>query len=114
MKLFFELYCDEDVSVLLSELLKGRGYNALTTREAEMLGKSDAEQLKFAAENFYTFLTHNRVDFEKLHKEYIKSSKKHSGIIIAKRRNEYFLLKRLLKILNNVTADEIKQQIRYI
>jgi len=62
MKLFIELYCDEDVSVLLPELLKGNEYKALITREAKMLGKSDEEQLEFAAKNSYTLLTHNRVD----------------------------------------------------
>lgn len=43
MSLFIELYLDEDVSVLLSELLRGRGFIAVTTRDAEMLGKSDRE-----------------------------------------------------------------------
>lgn len=114
MSLFIELYLDEDVSVLLSELLRGRGFIAVTTRDAEMLGKSDREQLRYAVESKYILLTHNRVDFERLHEEYRESSEGHYGIIIAKRRNEYSVLKRLLRILNQVTADEIKNQIRYI
>ncbi len=45
MKLFAELYLDEDVSVLLATLLRARGF-AVTTAHAEgMLHRSDAEQL---------------------------------------------------------------------
>ncbi|MCK4575567.1 DUF5615 family PIN-like protein [candidate division WOR-3 bacterium] len=114
MRLFIELYLDEDVSVLLSELLKGRGYKSLTTRDAGMLGKKDSEQLDYAISQKSVLLTHNRVDFEKLHKEYIQSGKEHYGIIIAKRISEHVTLKRLLKILNSVTADEIRNQLKYI
>jgi hypothetical protein len=32
--LFIELYLDEDVSVLVADLVRARGYNAITTREA--------------------------------------------------------------------------------
>ncbi|MCK4330332.1 DUF5615 family PIN-like protein [candidate division WOR-3 bacterium] len=114
MRLFIELYLDEDVSVLLSELLKSRGFKATTTRDAGMLGKTDSEQVAYAASEERTLLTHNRVDFEKLHNEYLKAGKEHYGIIIAGRRDEYSMLKRILRILNRITADEMKNQLKYI
>lgn len=46
--LFIELYLDEDVSVLVAELLKARGFAAMTTRDAAQLGKNDIEQFDYA------------------------------------------------------------------
>ncbi len=113
-RLFIKLYQDEDVSVLLAELLKARGYTVVTAHEAGMLGKSDDEQLAYAVSQQKTFLTHNRVDCENLYSEYFQTGRHHYGIIIATQRDEYSLLKRLLIILNAVTSDEIENQIRYI
>ncbi len=33
-RLFIELYLDEDVHVLVAELIKARGFQAITTRDA--------------------------------------------------------------------------------
>lgn len=114
MKLFIELYLDEDVSVLLAKLLRARGFKVITTQDAKMLGASDKEQLEYAVRKEKVLLTHNRSHFEKLRKEYLRENKEHYGIIIATRQNEYITLKRLLKILDNISADEMKNQLRYI
>jgi len=39
-RLFIELYLDEDVSVLLADLLKARGFNVETARDANLLSKT--------------------------------------------------------------------------
>lgn len=114
MKLFISLYLDQDVSVLIAALLRARHFKVLTTQETNRLGASDTEQLDFAVQNEMAFLTHNREHFEKLFQEYLEKGKGHYGIIIAKQRLANEILKRLLKILNFVTADELENQIRYI
>jgi predicted nuclease of predicted toxin-antitoxin system len=113
-RLFIELYLDEDVSVLVADLLRARGFVATTTREAGNLGSSDLEQLKRAITQDKTFLTHNRADFEMLAQRYFSSGTPHHGIIIAVRRSPYEIVRRLLPILNSVTRDEIENQLRYI
>ncbi len=113
-KLFIELYVDEDVNVIIADLVKARGFTAVTTREAGMLQKSDTEQLIYANSQQKAFLTHNRTDFEKLAQEYVTKGQTHSGIILATRRPVYELARKLLLLLNQVTADEIQNQVRYI
>ena len=61
------LYTDEDVSVLVSTLLKSRGLDVTTVPEQATLGKTDSEQLKITNSLGRCLLTHNRVDFERLH-----------------------------------------------
>lgn len=113
-ELFIELYLDEDVDVLVADLLAARGFVATTTTEAGNKGKPDDEQLAIATAAQQTILTHNRVDFEELAAEYFDQGKDHCGIIIAVRRPAQEIAQRLLIILNNVTADEMKNQVRYI
>jgi hypothetical protein len=112
--LFIRLYLDEDVNVLLADLLRARGFHVTTTQDAAQIGKSDEEQLAFATTHGQAILTHNRVDFEVLARWYFEEGRSHSGIIIAVRRRPMELLRRLLMLLNHVTADEIENQIRYI
>lgn len=113
-RLFIALYTDEDVDILVADLLRARGFDVLTTREAGNLHARDEEQLRFAAEKQRAFLTHNRADFESLHQAYLASGQQHEGIIIATRHPPYEMLRRLLLILNQVTADEMRDQLRYI
>jgi predicted nuclease of predicted toxin-antitoxin system len=113
-RLFIELYLDEDVSALVADLVRARGFVANTTQQARQLARSDAEQLKYAASQQKTLLTHNRADFEVLARQYFSEGRTHYGIIIAVRRTPYEIVQRLLTILNQVTADEIENQLRYI
>ena len=112
--LFVRLYLDEDVSVLIKQLLASRGYDVLTTQEAAMIAAPDPEQLQFASEQGRAIVTHNHGDFEALATEYIADGHHHSGIIIAYRRKPNEIASRLLKILENVTVDEMRDQLRYV
>lgn len=111
---FIALYLDEDVDVLIADLVHARGFSVTTTREAGQLGNTDAEQLAFAARERKTLVTHNRTHFESLARIYLAEGRPHSGIILAARRPSHEIARRLLRILNNVTADEMRFQIRYI
>jgi Domain of unknown function (DUF5615) len=113
-QLFIDLYLDEDGDVLLAQLVRARGFSAVTTQEAGRLGATDELQLLYAASQRWALLTHNRADFESLHQAFVASSREHSGIIIAARRSPYEIVRRLLLILNQVTADEMQNQLRYI
>ena len=114
MKLFAGLYLDEDVSVLMAELLKPKGFDVLTARDAGMLTKSDEHQLAYATEHGRAILTHNRDHFQELHQAWLAAPRPHAGIIIATRRDIYALANRVATLLNTLTADEIENQLLYI
>lgn len=113
-RLFISLYLDEDVSVLIAKLMRARGLSAATTIEVGNGGNSDDGQLAFAAQRQWAILTHNRADFERLAAEYFAIKRPHAGIIIAVRRTPYDLARRLLALMNNVTAEEMDNQVMYI
>lgn len=112
-RLFAEVYLDEDVSVLIADLLQSRGFRSVTTRDSGNLGASDADQLSYAAGREMVMVTHNRTDFEALHQEYSAEGRTHWGIIIASRRYPHQIVGNMLKLLNQLTADELKGQLLY-
>ena len=112
--LFIEFYLDEDVSTLVADLIRARGFVVTTTHQAGQGGRSDAEQLNYAVSRHATLVTHNRADFELLARQYFNSGLKHYGMVIAVQRPAREIARRLLIILDRVTADEIEDQIRYV
>lgn len=99
---------------MVADLLRARGFSVVTTLEEGQLGNTDLVQLSYAVSNQKVLLTHNRADFEALSRDYYDSGRTHFGIIIAVRRTPYEIVRRLLPILNNVTADEMENALRYI
>ena len=113
-RLFIDLYLDEDVNVLIADLVRARGFRVTTTQAAGQIGTTDENQLAFATSQGKTILTHNRMHFEALAQRYFEEKKPHSGIIIAVRRHPKELSRRILILLDSMTADEIENQILYI
>ncbi|MDX2214754.1 MAG: DUF5615 family PIN-like protein [Oculatellaceae cyanobacterium bins.114] len=78
------------------------------------LQATDAAQLAYAVSQARTLVTHNRIDFEELIQSYFNSGQMHYGVIFAVRRSPQEIAQRLLAILNQVTAEEMQNQVRYI
>lgn len=114
MKLFASVYFDEDVSVLISTLIQARGFQARAARDENMLGKDDPQQLEHAISLHCCIVTHNRVHFEELHREYIERRRSHFSIIVATHRSPYEIANRLATLLDTFSADEIENQLLYI
>ena len=108
------VYLDEDVSVVVTAILQARGFEALTARDTRLLGRSDSEQLEFVAETGCVLLTHNRVDFERLHRDWIEGGRQHWGIIVARQRSASDIALRTARLLVRLTADELRNQILYV
>jgi predicted nuclease of predicted toxin-antitoxin system len=107
------LYTDEDMSTLVATLLRSRGFDVTTVPEQAALGKTDSKQLEFANSLGRCILTHNRVDFERLHLQYMEEEKQHCGIIIVPQKNAYEIAQRIGIIASALTANEIMNQLLY-
>lgn len=115
VSVYIRLYFDEDVSIGIAENLRQRGFDALCVRDVQMLQRDDDTQLSFAISEKRAIVTHNRHDFELLHKRCLENNISHFGIIIAKRRaQDTHIVTRLLTLLDSVTADEMRSQLHYI
>ncbi|HID29392.1 MAG TPA: hypothetical protein EYP19_05245 [Desulfobacterales bacterium] len=79
-----------------------------------MNGKSDEEQLAFAATKGWTILTHDVRHFRELHRRYMEKGLEHTGIIVSKRMETGFTLHCLLNLLNQVSAKEARNSLLFL
>jgi superfamily II DNA helicase RecQ len=107
------VYLDEDVSVLIATLLRGRNITATTARDEQMLGQSDEAQLERAIALESILVTHNRVHFERLHRHWIEHHLHHYGIILLiRRRDVYLTARKLTQFL--AQHDTLENQLWYV
>ncbi len=114
VKLFIAVYTDEDVHAKLAEKIRVRGFDAVSTFEKGNDTLQDEEQLEYAASQGRAILTHNQQDFAPLHEKWQREKREHAGIILSPRIPIGELLRRTLNLLNQVTADEIHNNLRHL
>ncbi len=76
------VYLDECVDVALADALRQRGFVAVTTRQAGMLGARDDEQLAHATASGLMMLSHNQGHFRRLHRQFRQHGRAHEGIVL--------------------------------
>jgi len=105
------LYLDHDVDVALAERLRQGGHNVLTTREAGYAESLDEQQLAFATHEERIFLTHNRRDFRRLHRQWTEIGRLHGGIIISAHLPLEELERRLRRLFSAYRDIELRGQL---
>jgi predicted nuclease of predicted toxin-antitoxin system len=112
--LYGRLYLDQDVPVQLAGMLRAQGVDVVTTLEAGASGQSDAQQLADAVAAGRALVTHNRLDFEQLHTEYLAEGRSHCGIVIAGQRRDLSVMRgRLLDLLNRFDREQLRDHLFY-
>jgi len=111
-RLFIALYTDADVSQELARQLRRRGFDAVSARDLGNYLLSDREQLEFAISKRRTVLTFDTEDWTPLYEEYWDARKTHYGIITSSQIPIGEVLRRVLKLLDTVTADEMRNNIK--
>jgi hypothetical protein len=109
-RLFIRLYLDEDIFKDVARALRLRGFDAVSVHELSRQGLSDADHLGYAASEDRALFTFNAPDYLDLHIEYLREGKLHSGIVVSRQMPIGEVVRRLLGLLNAVTADEMRSQ----
>jgi len=116
-KLFAGIYVDADLTPRIVSALRQRGYACRSAWE-DNLGEADDEQiLAHAAELDMVLLTNNDCHFSPLAQKWTSEGRQHAGILISEQyRNRQLgeFLRRLVHFLDTVTADEMRNTVRYL
>ncbi len=109
-----KLHLNENLSPRLASELRKYGFDVVASQETDMLSTPDDVQLAHAASEHRAILTFNVGDFAILHEQYMTEGKEHWGIILSNREPIGELLRRILRLLNSASADELRNQIRWL
>lgn len=88
-----QLYLDEDIPVAVAGGLTAAGHLTRTTVAVGRLGRWDADQLLYAADQGWIMVTHNRRDFRALHEGWLawsprwREPRPHAGILTLDQSN---------------------------
>ena len=114
-RLYVALYADADVNGKVVAQLKEHGYDAIHAAELDQHEwENDELHLIFAAANNRALLTHNIRHFKPLYDRWWETGRTHAGIIVAPQWEIGELLRRLLKLLDTVTADEMINNYKHL
>jgi Domain of unknown function (DUF5615) len=94
--------------------LRLRHFDVISAHEIGRWGLSDEEQLTYAVAEGRAIFSYNTPDYLKLHLDWLRQGKEHHGIIVSDQLPIGETVRRLLNLLNRVTADEIRNQIRWL
>ena len=108
------LYLDEHVQLALTESLRARGVDVLTTQEAGNIRLSDVDQLIFAKENKRTLFSYNKRHFAKIHYEWMIVNQSHTGIILSDQLPVGIVLRRFMKLYFSLPSDVMKNRLEYL
>jgi predicted nuclease of predicted toxin-antitoxin system len=109
-----KLFLDEDVHSGLAIALRKRGYDVYHTQELDVKGRSDLEQLAFAAQDQRCLVTFNVRDFVILHNHYVQTQQDHWGIIVSKQIPLRETLHRILRVLQKFSMETLKNRIKFL
>jgi hypothetical protein len=110
----FRLYLDEDVHKKVATALRLKGYDVISAHEVQKQSLSDFRQLEFAVSEQRAIFSFNAVDFDRLHKEYLKQGGGHFGILLSRQMPIGETIKRLTTFLFSHTAENVRNNLFWI
>ena len=111
------LYVDEDAAEhAVVDGLRNRGVDVVTILEVGMTSATDEEQLDFAALQGRSIYTLNVDDFCRLHSQLLSEGREHAGVIVIPRQR-YSVgekIRRLMELIDSVTAEEMRNRLEFL
>jgi hypothetical protein len=114
IRLFIALYADEDVHKAFAREIRRRGFDAVSADEEDQREVADEQQLEYATSLGRVILTHNREDYAPLHEKWLSEGREHAGIVLSTQIPLGEMIRRTLRFLDQVTADEMRNNLRHL
>lgn len=103
-------YMDEHVPAAISQGLRRRGVDVLTTQDAEMRSANDDEQLAFALSQGRVVFTQD-ADFLRLH----AAGARHAGIVYAQQGASIgAVIRKLMLIVEALDLDDMTDHLEFV
>ena len=109
-----KLLLDEHIWEGLAEALIQQGYDVVHLNHTTQRGIDDEPLLAYATAEGRAVLTYNSRDFVPLVRLWYEAGQEHAGVILSVQLPRGELLHQTEKLLDTLTADELKNTIRWL
>ena len=109
-----KLLLDEHIWAYLAKILREQGFDVIHVNEVNLAATPDEKILQFAAGEHRAVVTFNVRDFVPLAVQYYEDGKEHYGVVVSKEISHGELKRRVTKLLESVTAEELMNAVRYL
>jgi predicted nuclease of predicted toxin-antitoxin system len=109
-----KLLLDEHIWAYLANLLRAQGFDVIHVTEVDLVAKADEKIMAFAVGEHRAVVTFNIKHFVPLAVQYTEDGEEHYGVVASKQLSPGELQKRVRKLLESVTAEELMNSVRYL
>lgn len=109
-----KLLLDEQIWKYLARLLREQGFDVIHVNEVDLDATPDEQIMAYAVEKHRAVVTFNVRDYVPLATQYVEDGKEHYGVVVSKELSRGELQKRVKKLLESVTAEEMMNAVRYL
>lgn len=109
-----KLLLDEQIWKYLAKLLREQGFDVIHVIEVDLDSTPDEKIMAYAASEHRAVVTFNVRDFVPLAVQYNEDGKEHYGVVVSKELSHGELKRRVIKLLESVTAEELINVVRYL
>lgn len=109
-----KLLLDEQIWKYLARLLREQGFDVIHVNEVDLDATPDEQIMAYAVEKHRAVVTFNVRDYVPLAIQYVEDGKEHYGVVVSKELSRGELQKRVNKLLESVTAEEMMNAVRYL
>src|SRR3989304_3949285 len=114
VRLYIAVYADADINGYMVRELQRRKVDIEYARQIGHDDWDDDAQLEYAVSAKRSFLTHNIKHFEPLYQKWWTENRLHYGIIVSPQFEIGEMVRRLLKLLDSVTAEEMVNNYKHL
>lgn len=109
-----KLLLDEHIWAYLAKLLREQGFDVIHVTEVDLVATPDEEIMAYAVDEHRAVMTFNIKHFVPLAIQYVEDGREHYGVVVSKELSRGELQKRVTKLLESVTAEELMNAVRYL
>ena len=109
-----KLLLDEHIWAYLAKLLRDQGFDVMHVTEIDLVATPDDKIMQYDACNHRAVVSFNIKDYVPLAIQYFQDGKEHYGVVVSKELSRGELQKRVTKLLESVTAEELMNAVRYL
>jgi predicted nuclease of predicted toxin-antitoxin system len=109
-----KLLLDEQIWKYLAKLLREQGFDVIHVNEVDLNATPDEKIMEYGVDKRRAVVTFNVRDYVPIAIQYAEDGKEHYGVVVSKELSHGELKRRVTKLLESVTADELMNSVRYL